>query len=241
MAVFKVHKNESYTVMSNYHLQEKDMSLKAIGLLSIMLSLPEDWDYSISGLCAIRKENETAIKSALNELKSFGYLRIEKVMPKDSSSGRIEYEYNIFEYPQKQAVEKQGIEILCVENQGQLNTNEENTKNKKESKKESGSPDGEKKSNKVTSEDINRWFENIWGIYPKNVDKIQARTTFEHKLRGLPKDEAHKKAIGIYKLLQKYVAMWENQGTEWQYIKGCSTWLNANVEDSPHFKRGKRK
>lgn len=72
MAVFKINKTKDYTVMSNRHLKEKEMSLKAKGLLSLMLSLPETWDYSIEGLVAICKENHSAIKSTLNELKNMG-------------------------------------------------------------------------------------------------------------------------------------------------------------------------
>ena len=65
MAIFRTHKNQNYTVMSNYHLKEKNMRLKAKGLLSVMLSLPDDWDYSLEGLVAICKENETSVKSAI--------------------------------------------------------------------------------------------------------------------------------------------------------------------------------
>ena len=68
MAVFKINKTKDYTVMSNHHLKETEMSLKAKGLLSVMLSLPETWDYSIIGLVAICKENESAINSTLKEL-----------------------------------------------------------------------------------------------------------------------------------------------------------------------------
>lgn len=133
MSVFRVNKTKDYTVMSNYHFKEKEMSLKAKGLLSMMLSLPDDWDYSIAGLVAICKENETAIKSALKELSEFGYVRIDKITPDKTESGRFEYVYNIFEKPQKQAIEKQGIENLPlenlqVENRIQLNTKELNTK-----------------------------------------------------------------------------------------------------------------
>ena len=148
MAVIRVNKTVDYTVMSNAHFKEKDMSLKAKGLLSLMLSLPDDWDYSINGLCAICKENQSAIKSTLSELKQFGYLVVTKKMPNETESGRIEYTYNIFEKPQKQekakqAEEKQEVENLPVENQSvenpiQLNTKESNTKkvNTKENKKE---------------------------------------------------------------------------------------------------------
>ena len=91
MSVFRVNKDKNYTVMSNYHLRDKQMSLKAKGLLSIMLSLPEDWDYTIRGLVCICKEGETAVKSTLNELKKLGYLYIEKQLPNETESGRLEY------------------------------------------------------------------------------------------------------------------------------------------------------
>ena len=127
MAKFKVNKTKDYTIMSNYHLKEKNMSLKAKGLLSVMLSLPDNWDYSISGLVAISLENETSIKSALSELKKLGYLEVIKLMPNESETGRIDYIYNIYEKPKqegkKQEVENLPLEILEVENQGQLNTN----------------------------------------------------------------------------------------------------------------------
>lgn len=151
MATFRVNKTSDYTVISNYHLREKGMSLKAKGLLTLMLSLPENWDYSISGLASICAENETAIKTGLNELKKFGYLRISKIFPnKKRGNKKIEYVYEIFEKPLKedkrqkeqkteeqtlesQVVENQGVENLplesqAVENQGQLNTNKLNTK-----------------------------------------------------------------------------------------------------------------
>lgn len=139
MAVFRVNKTDDYTVMSNQHLKDGGLSLKAKGLLSLMLSLPDDWDYTIAGLCSICVENESAVKSTLKELKEHGYLRVDKIMPGESASGRIEYVYNVFEQAckkqevEKQALEKQGVEILpveiqSVENPGQLNTKELNTK-----------------------------------------------------------------------------------------------------------------
>lgn len=134
MPVIRVEKTKNYTVMSNYHLKEKNMSLKAKGLLSVMLSLPDNWDYTIAGLSAICKENETAIKSALKELQNFGYLHIVKKLPNQTKSGRIEYEYIVYETPkqegEKQGVENLGVEFLGVENQRQLNTNKLNTNNK---------------------------------------------------------------------------------------------------------------
>lgn len=130
MSVIRVEKTTNYTVMSNYHFREKEMSLKAKGLLSLMLSLPEKWDYSIDGLVAICKENETSIKTALDELKQFGYLEVVKKMPNETKTGRIEYEYIVYEQKQqgkKQDLENLGVEFLGVENPIQYNNKQLNT------------------------------------------------------------------------------------------------------------------
>ena len=78
MAVFRVEKNRGYTVMSNHHLRNKDLSLKAKGLLSQMLSLPEDWDYTLKGLSLINRESIDAIRTAVWELEKAGYIRREQ-------------------------------------------------------------------------------------------------------------------------------------------------------------------
>ena len=132
MATIRVHKTKNYTVMSNTHLRDKSLSLKAKGLLSVMLSLPDNWDYSIAGLVAICKENETAVKSALNELKNNNYVAVTKENPTKSNGGRIKYTYEVYEEPYKQKIEKQdtenlGVECQQVENHRQLNTNELST------------------------------------------------------------------------------------------------------------------
>lgn len=96
MSLFTINKNKDFTVMSNYHLRDKNLSLKAKGLLSFMLSLPEDWDYSLKGLVAICKESKDAIRSTLSELKDNNYLKIE---PSRSDNGTFEYDYIIYEKP----------------------------------------------------------------------------------------------------------------------------------------------
>ena len=96
MSVFKIEKTKDFTVMSNYHLRDKNLSYKAKGLLSFMLSLPEDWDYSLKGLCSISKENTDAIRSTLKELQQNHYLEIEKVR---GDKGHFEYNYLIYEKP----------------------------------------------------------------------------------------------------------------------------------------------
>lgn len=74
MAVFRVERIKDYTVMSNHHLRNKNLSLKAKGLLSQMLSLPDDWDYTLKGLAAINKESVDAIRTAIWELEDAGYV-----------------------------------------------------------------------------------------------------------------------------------------------------------------------
>lgn len=110
-SVCRVHKTANYTVMSNYHLKSRNLSLKAIGLLSKVFSLPDDWDYSIAGLTCICKENETAIKSALNELKEWGYLIVTKLMPSETKSGRIEYVYDFYECSEKDTHSREGAPV----------------------------------------------------------------------------------------------------------------------------------
>ena len=97
MPVFRVEKNKSYTVMSNYHLRDKSLTLKAKGLLSQILSLPEDWDYTLSGLCHINRESKDAIRSAVNELERAGY--IERHQTTDEGGKFSSNEYIIHEQP----------------------------------------------------------------------------------------------------------------------------------------------
>lgn len=190
MAMFRINKNNNYTTMSNYHLRDKNLSLKAKGLLSMMLSLPDDWGYSVAGLVVICKENETAIKSALNELKEWNYLEIKKCLPNETKSGRYEYIYDIYENPKKKedkieqneikqdigkqeveilpleflGVEKQTIEIQEVENQRLLNTNIQNTEIqniKKEKKKNKYGEYGRVLLTSIEHDKLKKDFENV--------------------------------------------------------------------------------
>ena len=137
MAVFRVHKNKNYITMGKHHLKQKDMSLKAIGLLSIMLSLPEDWNYSVAGLTAIRSESKNTINAILQELEKFGYLVRTQIR---NQNGTITgYNYDIYEepYPKNPDMENPYLENPDLDNWYQLNNKELNTKelnNKKISK-----------------------------------------------------------------------------------------------------------
>jgi hypothetical protein len=98
MSVFRVEKTKNYTVMSNYHLRDRRLSLKSTGLLSLMLSLPEDWNYTCAGLTAICKDGKESIRSAIQELESAGY--IVRRQERDECGRMSNSVYTIYEYPQ---------------------------------------------------------------------------------------------------------------------------------------------
>lgn len=145
--IFRTPKTKNYTVMSNYHLLEKELTLKAKGLLTVILSLPENWDYTLEGLASICKESYGTIKNTIDELKEFGYIEVIKLLPNQTKSGRIEYEYLVHEKPkakgetpfaepinEKTRAKKQGVVLQGLEKQGlvfcgQSNTNKLNTNN----------------------------------------------------------------------------------------------------------------
>lgn len=152
MSVIRTIKNENYTTMCNTHLRDKNLSLKAKGLLSMMLSLPDKWHYSVKGLEGICKESKNTINSVLNELEDNNYL----VRRRRYCNGKIsEWEYIIFEnnenhdeellHLKNEDIENEDIEIQDIENRdvykitkelstNRLNTNEYKEKNiKKES------------------------------------------------------------------------------------------------------------
>ena len=103
MAVFRVEKNKGYTVMSNHHLRNKELTLKAKGLLSQMLSLPENWDYTLAGLSHINKESIDAIRTAIWELEKAGY--IERLQGRDEKGKMTAITYTIYEQPQSPVLE----------------------------------------------------------------------------------------------------------------------------------------
>ena len=128
MSVFRINKTNNYTVMSNHHFKEKKMSLKAKGLLSLMLSLPDDWDYSISGLATLSKDGKDSIMSALAELEKFGYLTRKRLTNEKGQFAGVEY--HIFELPQPQNPNSEkpnsaneNAENSNAEKPRQLNTN----------------------------------------------------------------------------------------------------------------------
>lgn len=143
MATIKVDKTRDYTVMSNYHFKEKKMSLKAKGLLSMMLSLPDTWDYSIAGLVKLSKDGKDSVMAGLAELEKFGYLtRERKTNEKGQFSG---IEYTIYEKPQldNPIVEKEKADKANAADPQQLSKKGIKSSSKEEDTKESNTEDFE--------------------------------------------------------------------------------------------------
>ena len=136
MSVFRVEKNKGYTVMSNHHLRNHTLSLKAKGLLSQMLSLPDDWDYTLQGLAQINKESIDAIREAVRELERAGY--IKRSRERDERGCLRGTVYTIYEQPHAEPtpeepaqalpaldnpiLEKPMLDLPTLENPTQLNT-----------------------------------------------------------------------------------------------------------------------
>ena len=155
--VFRINKTKNYTVMSNYHLQDKNLSFKAKGLLSYMLSLPDSWDYSVRGLSAISKEGIKAINSILKELEDNNYLIRNR---KQKQNGRFYYEYNIYEIPYTQkGIADKGYPL----DDTQINTNIINT-NKKDKI--------DKTFNPITNELIKRKFVDEYDLELYKYDNL---------------------------------------------------------------------
>lgn len=142
--------------MSNTHLKDKRLSLKAIGLLSVVLSLPDDWHYTVNGLVGIVKDGERAVNGALSELKENGYLKIEKLYPNKDGRSKIEYQYIFSETPQdlqnvpleqdiqNVGLHNAGLQDVCLQNVGTYKyTNKPNTDNKNTNNKVSKHKYGE--------------------------------------------------------------------------------------------------
>lgn len=102
MSIIRGNEYKNYNVMSNIHLKDRTISLKAKGLLSVILSLPTTRNFTIEELVGMNicTEDRTSVVSALNELENHGYIKTIKLMPNETKSGRTEYVYDVYEKPQ---------------------------------------------------------------------------------------------------------------------------------------------
>lgn len=211
MAVIRVNKNKNYTVMSNYHFKDKNMSLKAKGLLSMMLSLPDNWNYSVEGLVTICKESKTSIQSTLKELEDSKYLKRTRTQ---NTKGQFKYVYDIYEKPQ--------TENTCTDNISQLNTKELNTNN----------------INNISSfnendEELKKHFELIWDKYPNKRGKTKSKEYFYQWIKGkkISKETIKLTDKQMYYAVSKYAKECKEKGIEQQYIKHGDTFFNKAILD----------
>ena len=204
MAIFRVKKTRDFTIMSNHHLRDKKLSLKAKGLLSLILSLPEDWDYTLKGLSYICKEGVDAVRMAVKELEDSGY--IERRRFRNERGQLKSIEYIIHEIPETaeeedtteemksentaqepvfcQPISEKSIEeaptseIPILVGTTQLNTNIQNTKEEKTDliKNPSINPSPEAKSETVSSiEPEERWIDR----YNQNIEFVKNNIEYD--------------------------------------------------------------
>ena len=184
MSIFRVEKNKNYTVMANYHLRDKELSFKAKGLLSYMLSLPEDWDYSLNGLASVSKEGIKAIKNIVAELKERGYLKIIKLR---GENGQYQYDYLIREIPEGIEPEyPKGDAVKGESEKGiQINTNKQNTKeqiDKEDKSKKSSFFNG---LNSLTKALIKYGYTNLDDVEILNYNKLFNKLLEEYSYEDL--------------------------------------------------------
>lgn len=210
MSVIRIQKTNNYTVMSNYHFREKDMSLKAKGLLSLMLSLPEEWDYSVDGLVKLSKDGKDSVISAITELEQFGYLVRSQAKGQDGKFAG--YDYDVYEQPytEKPFTENPSTVKPMTENPQQLNTKPLNT--------ESDINITNKKLNiNVQTE---QEFEEVWKVYPRKEDKKKAFMAYKTARKKASFDEI-KKGVETY---SNHIRV---SNTDKRYIKLGATYFNG--------------
>lgn len=212
MSVLRKEKRSNYTVIDNSIFKDRSLSMKATGLLCIMLSLPDNWHYSIAGLTALVNDGETAVRSALKELQEAGYFRRETV----KKGGKIiKFEYVISEYKncEKPLVENPQQENPHVEKQAQLNTNISKTKS-------------------LRTKDIYTEFENLWEMYPKKQGKDKACKSYEKARKSDTTYEEVRKGILAYR---EFIEAME---TDMQYVKMGSTFFSQKAwQDDYHYRK----
>ena len=222
MPVIRVEKNKNYTQMSNFHLRDKNLSLRAIGLLSKMLSLPDEWDYTVSGLAAICKEGRDAVRATLMELEAAGYMVRQQVHAEDGTfSGN---EYVVYEKAKTQpltenpsTVNPSTVNPPTVEPTTETPLTENSTQINKDLIKDfpnippiipqGGSTKKQKRSEPKKQPD---WkperFDGFWAFYPRHTSKQAAIKAWD-KLK--PSDELIA-VIGKALRRQKASEEWQN-------------------------------
>lgn len=188
MPVFRVEKNTNYTTMSNHHLRDQTLSLKAKGLLSMILSLPDTWNYSVRGLAAISREGVTGIVTALKELEAHGYLFRRQLRQPNGKLGPIEY--IVYEIPQA----KPHPDAPCTEKPDTVSPDTEGPdaglphpetpaqRSKEETKQEQSIPEGNKKRGKGAQHPLYGLYQNV-RLSEEELGKLKAEFPSDYQQR----------------------------------------------------------
>ena len=163
MSIYRIHKEKDFSVIDNHLFKDKSLSLRGKGLLALILSLPDDWKYSIEGLSALVPDGRNTVIKSLDELMDLGY--VVRKQDHDSNGNFVGYIYDIYEKPFAQSpfTENRKTEFGTVLNTNLLNTNIENTKND---------------ITPVIPEKIAKrkeMFEQFWAAYPKCKRKLDKK------------------------------------------------------------------
>ncbi|HBQ29898.1 MAG TPA: hypothetical protein DD660_02350 [Mitsuokella multacida] len=153
MPVIRIDKTRDYTVMSNHHFRNRKLSLKAKGVMSLMLSLPDDWDYTVAGLATLSKDGLDSVRSALKELEREGYLKMERERDAKGKLGRASYVLSEIPVVEKPILENPRLENPILGKPAQLNTypSSTNTSSTKESITEADASEDAQKPKKPKS------------------------------------------------------------------------------------------
>ena len=213
MAILRNASRGKYTVLNNGIFRDENLSAKSLGILAKMLSLPDNWEFSETGLCSIfKKDGRDSIRSGLKELEENGYLVRSRV--RDESGKLISVEWTVSDQPmlEKPMLENPMLENPMLENRTQYNTKEYNTKEFITKDIPPISPKG-----KTDCSDL---FNQFWTAYPKHIAKQSAVKAFEKLKPDEKLLEAMLKAIEM----QKESKQWEKDGGA--FIPYPATWLN---------------
>ena len=204
MSVLRKEKKSDFTVIDNGIFRDTSLSMKAKGLLCQMLSLPDNWDYSIAGLSTLVNDGESAVRSALKELKEAGYFRREQVRA-NGKIAKIEYVISEYKNCENLVVENPQQENLKQENRPQLNTNTN------------------KRLNPLSKKVINTEFDNLWILYPRKQGKDKAQGYYERARKAGTTYEEVESGILAYK------AYIEAEGIDKKYVKQGSTFFSQKA------------
>ena len=213
MAILRNASRGKYTVLNNGIFRDENLSAKSLGILAKMLSLPDNWEFSETGLCSIfKKDGRDSIRSGLKELEENGYLVRSRI--RDDSGKLTSVEWTVSDRPmfEKPMLENPMLENPMLENRTQYNTKEYNTKEFITKDIPPISPKGGK--------DCSDLFNQFWSAYPKHIAKQSAVKAFEKLKPDEKLLEAMLKAIES----QKGSKQWEKDGGA--FIPYPATWLN---------------